>query len=117
MEQPWLNEASMMSPYTYNIAMNEKTAAAKGLKDQNVIEIESIYGHKVKGILKTRIGQHPQTIAIATTAGHWANGQPIAKGKGTHFNVLMKARFEGSDPITFNLETCLKVKVRKVKGI
>jgi anaerobic selenocysteine-containing dehydrogenase len=117
MEQPWLNEASMMSPYTYAICMNDKTAEEKGLKDHSLIEITSIYGPSVKGILKTRIGQHPKTIAIATTAGHWAAGQPVARGKGVHFNVLMKARFEESDPITLNLETSVKVKVSKVKGI
>ena len=54
MEQPWLDEASKMNPYTYNITMNVDTAKRKGLKDKDLIEIESSYGHKVKGTLKLR---------------------------------------------------------------
>lgn len=115
MEQPWLDEASQMSPYTYNVTLNEDTAKEKGLNDGDLIEIESNYGHKVSGRLKVRQGQHPQTMGIATTAGHWGKGQPIARGKGTNFNFLMEARFEHCDPTTFNLETCIKVKVRKVE--
>ena len=81
--------------------------------DDDVIDIESSYGHKVNGVLKVKKGQHPQTMGIAATAGHWAKGQPIARGKGTNFNRLMEARFEHCDPITFNIETCVKVKVSK----
>jgi anaerobic selenocysteine-containing dehydrogenase len=116
MEQPWLDEASHMNPYTYNVTMNKGMARKKDLKDGDAIEIESIYGRKVTGILKTREGQHPSTLGIATTAGHWGRGQPIAKGKGTNFNFLMKALYEKCDPVTFNLETCVKVRVRKLGG-
>jgi anaerobic selenocysteine-containing dehydrogenase len=113
MQQPWLDEASRNNPYTYNVTMNVDTAKEKGLRDGDRIEIESSYGHKVNGVLKVRKGQHPQTMGIAATAGHWAKGQPIAKGKGTNFNSLMEARFDRCDPVTFNLETCVKVKVSR----
>jgi anaerobic selenocysteine-containing dehydrogenase len=116
MQQPWLDEASKMNPYTYNITMSPKTMMEKNLEDGDAIELESSFGHKAKGIAKSKRGQHPETVGIAATAGHWAKGQPIARGKGTNFNLLMEARFEKSDPITFNLETCVKVKVRKIKG-
>ncbi len=115
MEQPWLDEASRMSPFTYSISISAARAAQKGLKDGDPVEIESAYGHRVKGVLKLRQGQHPQTLGIAGTAGHWAKGQPIAKGKGTNFNFLMEATFEECDPITLNLETCVRVKIRKVE--
>ena len=115
MEQPWLNEASQMNPFTYNITMSKDTAEQKGLKDKDLIEIESIYGHKVRGTLKTRKGQHPQTISMVA-AGHWAKGQPIAKDKGTMFTPLLETRFEKTcDPLTFNIETCVKVKVDKIE--
>jgi molybdopterin-containing oxidoreductase family molybdopterin binding subunit len=116
METPWLDEISAMNPYTYNITMSADTAKTKGLKDGDFIEIESAYGHKVSGRLKTRKGQHPQTLAIMGTAGHWAKGQPIARGKGTNFNFLMEARLEECDPVTLNLELCLRVKVTKLQG-
>ena len=115
METPWLDEVSAMNPYTYNVTMNADTAQKKGLKDGDLIEIESSYGHKVTGRLKARKGQHPETLAIMGTAGHWAKGQPIAKGKGTNFNLLMEARLEECDPVTLNLELCLKVKATKLE--
>jgi len=31
MEQPWLDEASRMNPYTYNITINARTARKKGM--------------------------------------------------------------------------------------
>ncbi len=103
-----------MSPYTYNISISADTAGQKGLVDGDLVEVTSSYGHSVKGTLKLRKGQHPLALGIAATAGHWAKGQPIAKGKGTNFNFLMEARFEECDPITLNLETCVKVKIGKM---
>ncbi|MGD0237870.1 MAG: molybdopterin-dependent oxidoreductase [Syntrophorhabdales bacterium] len=114
-ETPWLDEASDMNPYTYSITMNAGTAKQKGLKDGDVIEIESAYGNKTRGTLKTRKGQHPQTVAMVGTGGHWAKGQPVAKGKGTNFNLLMDAKLEECDPISLNLELCVKVKVNKLQ--
>jgi len=116
MEQPWLDEISKMNPYTYNISMSSEMARQKGLRDGDLIEIESNSGHIVRGTLTPRKGQHPQTIGIAGTAGHWAQGQPIARGKGTNCNFLMETTFENCDPISLNLETCVKVKVSKVRG-
>ena len=115
MEQPWLDEASKMNPYTYSISMSDEMAKQKGLKDGDFIEIESIYGHKIRGRLKLRKGQHPQTIGLVS-AGHWAKGQPIAEGKGVLFTKLLESRFENSDPLTLNIETCVKVRVNKVEG-
>ncbi|MFH1350032.1 MAG: molybdopterin-dependent oxidoreductase, partial [Pseudomonadota bacterium] len=116
MEQPWLDEASQMNPYTYSITMNKDTGEQKGLKDKDWVEIESVYGHKVRGILKLRRGQHPQTISLVS-AGHWAKGQPIAKNKGSRFTPLLETWFEKCDPLTLNIETCVKVKINKIERL
>ena len=115
MEQPWLDEASKMNPYTYNITMNRSTAFKKGLKEGNVIEVESFSGRKVYGRLKLLEGQHPQVLGIAANAGHWAKGQPIAKGKGTNFDTLLELDQEHLDPISTTIETSAKTRVRKVR--
>ena len=114
METPWLDEVSAMSPYTYNVTMNAEAARRRDLEDGDPIEIESSYGHRVMGTLKLRRGQHPETLGIMGTAGHWAKGQPIARGKGTNFNFLMEARLEECDPVTLNLELCVRAKVKKL---
>ena len=114
MEQPWLDEASLMNPYTYNITMNADTAGKKGIKDGDTIEVESYQGRKVTGTVKLLQGHHPQTVGIAATAGHWAKGQPIARGKGTNFDNLLPMDFEHMDPICGNIETSVRVSVRKL---
>jgi anaerobic selenocysteine-containing dehydrogenase len=111
MQQPWLDEASEVSPYTYTITMNVDTARQKGLKDGDTIEVQSDKGNRIWGVLQTRKAQHGQTVAIAGTAGHWASGLPIARGKGTNFNSVMELRWNECDPITFAFEDCVKVKV------
>jgi molybdopterin-containing oxidoreductase family molybdopterin binding subunit len=115
MEQPWLDEASRMNPYTYNITMNLDTAKKKGIRDGDIVELESAAGRKVQGPVKLMEGQHPQTMGIAACSGHWAKGQPIARGKGTNFNVLLELDRKHLCPICLNIETAVRVKVRKVE--
>jgi molybdopterin-containing oxidoreductase family molybdopterin binding subunit len=115
MEQPWLDEASSTNPFTYNITMNIDMAQQKGLKEGDTIELESDKGNKVQGVLHLREGQLPQAVAIMGSAGHWAKGQPIARGKGINFNSLMEVRWSECDPICFILECCVKVKATKIK--
>jgi len=114
MEQPWLDEASLMNPYTYNITMNAATGGDKGLKEGDKIEVESYKGRKVTGTVKLMEGHHPQTVGIAATAGHWATGQPIAKGKGTNFDNLLPFDWEHMDPICGTIETAVRVSVKKI---
>jgi len=114
MEVPWLDEVSRLNPYTYSVTINVETAAKKGLKDGDLVCIESCYGRKVTGFLKTMQGQHPQTVAIAACSGGWALGQPIAYGKGTNFNILLESDSKHACPVCFNQETAAAVKVYKI---
>lgn len=114
MEQPWLDEASRMNPYTYNITMNTDTARRKGLEDGNIIELESNTGGKVRGRVKLMEGQHPQTMGIAACSGHWIKGMPIAQDKGVNFDTLMACDLAHMDPVSLNIETAARVKVRKI---
>ncbi len=115
MQQPWLDEASQMNPYTYSITLNAGTARKKGLKDGDLIEVESNTGGKVRGTLKTLEGQHPQTMGIAACSGHWAKGMPVARGKGTNYDTLMANDLQHVDPVSLNIETAARVRVRKVE--
>ncbi|MFC1954690.1 molybdopterin-dependent oxidoreductase [Chloroflexota bacterium] len=115
MEQPWLDEASLMNPYTYNITMNTATGRKKGLRDGDTIEVENYQGRKTTGTVKLLEGHHPLAVGIAATAGHWAAGQPIARGKGTNFDTLLPMDFEHMDPVCATIETSVKVAVRKIE--
>jgi len=114
MEQPWIDEISRTNPYTYNITMNRDTGTRRGLKDGNIIEVETPSGRKVTGTLKLMAGQHPQTVGIAACSGHWAEGQPVARGKGTNFDNLLELDLKHSDPVSLNIETSIRVKVKKL---
>ncbi len=114
MEQPWLDEASQMNPYTYNITINSHTAEKKGLKEGDIIEVESFSGRKAIGRLKPIEGQHPDVLGIAACSGHWAKGQPIARGKGTNFDVLLELDQDHLDPICTTIETSAKTRIRKM---
>jgi anaerobic selenocysteine-containing dehydrogenase len=114
-EQPWLDEASDMNPYTYTITLSANAARQKGLKEGDTIEVESDKGNKVQGVLKMREGQHPQIVTVMSRGGHWASGLPIARGKGPGYQFLMDNRLRDCDPVTGHPEPCVKVKVTKVK--
>jgi hypothetical protein len=45
--------------------------------------------------------------------GGWAEGRPIARGKGTNFNVLLPADHRHIDPICGSFEINVKVKAYK----
>ncbi len=77
--------------------------------------MESNTGGKVRGTLKTLEGQHPQTMGIAACSGHWAKGMPVARGKGTNYDTLMANDLQHVDPVSLNIETAARVRVRKVE--
>ena len=115
MEQPWLDEASRMNPYTYNITLSAQAAQRHGIKDGDIIEIESQGGRKVQGPVKLMQGQHPMLIGIAACSGHWAKGLPIARGKGTNYDQLMEIDLQHVDPVSGSMETATRVRVRKIE--
>lgn len=113
-QQPWIDEVSKTNPYTYFVNINEDTARSKGLKPGDLVEIEASRGQKTVGMLQTRKAQHPETLTVMGVSGHWAKGQPIARGKGVNFNTLIDFRFSDMDPLSGSIDVCVKVKIRKI---
>jgi molybdopterin-containing oxidoreductase family molybdopterin binding subunit len=111
MQNPWIDEVARMDPYSYRIAINAETASKKGLRDNDVVWIESVKGRRVAGRIKATEAIHPEAIGIAACAGHWTKHQPIAKGKGVFFNELLEIDFEHTSPVNLNMDLCSKVKV------
>ncbi|MDP2663221.1 MAG: molybdopterin dinucleotide binding domain-containing protein, partial [Dehalococcoidia bacterium] len=115
MENPWLDEAAQMNPYSYFIALNVDVAKKKGLKEGDTVWVESDRGRKVKGQLKLTEGIHPEGLGIAAMCGHWSVNQPIARNKGIFYNDLIEVDYEHSDPANLNMDLCVKVKVYKAE--
>ena len=115
MENPWLDEAAQLDPYSYTIAINTEVGRRKGLRDGALITVETETGRNVKGRVKLTQGIHPEGLGIAACAGHWGDGMPVAKGKGVFFNELLELDWKHVSPINFNLDLCVRVKVTPAK--
>jgi molybdopterin-containing oxidoreductase family molybdopterin binding subunit len=113
MENPWLNEISEEDPYTYTIQLNVETAKKKGIKSGDVVWLENTKGHKTQGRVYLTEGIRPDHVGIAACAGHWARGQPIAKGKGVFFNELLEVDKEHTCPLSLGQDICVAVKIYK----
>jgi hypothetical protein len=42
---------------------------------------------------------------------------PIGRGKGVHFHALITCDLDHVDPLSLNMETAAKVKIRKLKSL
>jgi molybdopterin-containing oxidoreductase family molybdopterin binding subunit len=111
-ENPWLGELSERNPYAYKILINTETAARKGVRDGDRIWVESEAG-KVTGEAKVTECIHPEVVGIAGVFGSWAEGKPVAKGKGVHFNSLLPLNMSRIDPISSGVDSCIRVKVSR----
>lgn len=113
MENPWLDEAAQMNPYSYFITINAEVGKGKGLKDGDEVWVESNTGRKVKGKVKLSEGIHPEGLGVAALCGHWSRNQPVARGKGVFYNDLIEIDYAHMDPGNLNMDLCAKVKVYK----
>ncbi|MFH0914657.1 MAG: molybdopterin-dependent oxidoreductase [Chloroflexota bacterium] len=113
MEIPYIDELSQSNPYVYHIQIHADTARKKGLRDGDRVILESDTGGKTEGTIKTMQAIHPQVVAVNACAGHWSPNLPIAKGKGTHFNDLLRMDKEHLDPVTFSIEAAARLKIYK----
>jgi len=117
MQNAWLDEAAQLDPYSYTIAINADAGKRKGLRDGAPVWVETETGRKVKGRIKLMQGIHPEGLGIAACAGHWADGMPVAKGKGVAYNELLEIDWDHVSPVNLNLDLCVKVKVTPVEGV
>lgn len=113
-ENAWLNEISECHPWYYKILINTDTGKKKGIKDGDTIWVES-RANKVKGKAKLTECIHPEVVGIAGTFGGWANGKPVALGKGVHFNSLAPLEYDRLDVISGAEDECVEVKVYRGK--
>ena len=114
MENPWLDEAAQLDPFSYTIAINAEVGKKMGLKNGNPVSVESETGLSVEGRIKLTEGIHPEGLGIAALAGHWSEGLPVAKGKGVFYNDLLELDWAHSSPSNLNLDLCAKVKVTRL---
>jgi anaerobic selenocysteine-containing dehydrogenase len=110
-ENPWLDEAARLDPYSYTIAINTATGDRKGLRDGQAVWLESPHGRRVRGRLRLTETVHPEGVGIGGCAGHRAKTLPIAAGKGVMFNDVLEVDWQHGNPVNLNLDTCVKIRI------
>ena len=113
MENAWLDEAARLDPSSYTIAINAKTGRRKGLATGDEVWVETETGRRAKGRIRLTEGIHPEGLGVAACAGHWADGLPVAKGKGVRFNDLLEVDWAHSSPANLNMDLCAKVRITR----
>ncbi|MBI2304591.1 MAG: molybdopterin-dependent oxidoreductase [Chloroflexi bacterium] len=116
---PWLDEASQIDPFTYHISINTQTARQKGIKDGDWVQvISAATGHSIRARARLTEGIHPEAMAMANCGGHWSRYLPLASQpeKGACFEWLVPLDWKHVDIPTLTQDLCVKVKVSRVEG-
>ncbi|MFC1984925.1 molybdopterin-dependent oxidoreductase [Chloroflexota bacterium] len=92
---PWAQEIYLVMHgrgWTNFAEINSKTAHALGIRDGDMVWVESPFG-KVKTRARVFEGIHPQVVSIASGQGHYAYGR-WAKGIGVNPNEIIGVDYD-----------------------
>ena len=92
---------------TDGLRINTKTAARLGIKQGDLVLVESPYGN-VKMQAELTEGIHPEVVGTQHGWGHWAMGR-IANGRGAHTGFLAQTKADPVSGQSLNKEICVKV--------
>lgn len=106
----WLMELAERDPYATKILLNRETARVKGLRDGEVVWVESPHG-KMKGRLKVTETIHPEVIGTIGCFGHYTD-HAVGKGRGPgNFNALLGSGLRYMGPSSLQAETAARAKI------
>lgn len=112
---PWLAEIYQKDPWEAVVCINSATADAKGLKNGDLVVVESRYG-KIEGCIRTSELFQPETIGISGCYGIGTLHSNPLNRKGPNFNTLMSLDEKTFDGVSAGQELAPRVKVYK-KGV
>jgi len=115
-DNAWVYEvSSKMDQYDMFVWMNADTAARKGLKDGDLVWVESRYG-KTQGEVKTSQCVHPEAVGTGGCFGLHSANAPAAIHEGASWNALLPLDEKGGRFLQKQLGGChhhVKIKVYK----
>ncbi len=110
----WLGEVARLNPYAQRILINKATATKKGIKQGDMVCVESKVG-KVTGVARLTECIHPETVGISSHFGGWAKGRrQLSAGWTTNFNCLLPFDSDHVDSLSAGVDACVRVRVSKV---
>ena len=110
-ENPWVDEICEHTD-AYNILLNETVGIKKGIKDGDLVWLESPV-EKLRARVKLTQCIHPEAVGVGGHFGHVSPGMPIARGKGINFNSLLPTDLDHIDKVSTALDQCVQVKIYK----
>ncbi|MDR7865809.1 MAG: molybdopterin-dependent oxidoreductase [Sporomusaceae bacterium] len=111
----WLMELTAdQDPYSLRVMINAATAARRGLKDGDRIEITSFTGGKVAAAVRVTQLIHPDVLGIAGAFGLRSANLNPAVTAGPAFGDLLKLDEQYINPLKISLDRDVKVRIRKL---
>lgn len=112
-ENAWLEDIiAHGGDYHSKIWMNPATAAAKGIKDGDIVIVESREGKTQGPVLLTEM-IHPEVLGFPGMRGTGTILQNPVTQVGPHFNRLIRMADNTFDPVNGSLDVSPRVKVYK----
>jgi len=115
-ENPLLNDLCERNSHVFPVGINPRTALRLGIQQGDRIVLETDWGRRAEARADLREGVHPEVVACVGVLGRQITGDPRIRGKGVHYNALIKFAPEMMDYVSAALDACVRVKVEKVSG-
>jgi len=112
MENPWADDIVKRNPLDYSVLLHTSYAEKKGIKDGDMVWVESDV-NRVKGKVRVTECVHPKVVGGFGIGGRWGREKNVSRGKGVHFNSLIKFGWDMIDTLSGQIDYCAKVKVYK----
>jgi anaerobic selenocysteine-containing dehydrogenase len=107
---PWAQEIFLVMHgvgWTNFAEINKETASALGIKDKDLVWVESLFG-RIKVRARLIGGIHPQVVSIARGQGHYSGGK-WQKGIGINPNEIVGADYDSLSGQSAIFNTRIKV--------
>jgi anaerobic selenocysteine-containing dehydrogenase len=109
---PWLAELAQKDPFDAGVFLNSATAQRKGLKEGDVVVIESRYGKTMGNVRITEL-IHPDAVGIPGSHGLGTIQSNPLNRVGTNINRLYSLDEKTLDAISGGQELSPRVRLRK----
>ncbi|MEW6442486.1 MAG: molybdopterin-dependent oxidoreductase [bacterium] len=110
MENPWVDDVVKRNPLDYSVLIHTSVAARKGIRDGDMVWVESDV-NRVKGRARVTECVHPKVVGTFGLGGRWGREKNVSRGKGVHFNSLIRFGWDMVDNLSGQIDYCAKVRV------
>lgn len=114
-QNPWIGDWNeRFNPFYNSITMHASVAEERGLKEGDIVAVESAYG-KTQGKLHVTELLHPQAIGIPGATGRKVKTLGAHLAERVHWNCLTEGLPGSMSPVTGAVENTVRVKVYKAE--